>query len=88
MSLIAPQAKATAKDQLTVRLERPVNQLLKRYSTFIESSQDYVLNQALFFFFQKDKEFAKWLERNPDSELSQPAKKVRKRRGESGEDTR
>jgi bacterioferritin (cytochrome b1) len=88
MSLIAPQPKATAKDQLTVRLERPVNQLLKRYSTFIESSQDYVLNQALSFFFQKDKEFSEWLDRNPDSALPEPAKKVRKRRGENGEDTR
>jgi hypothetical protein len=88
MSLIAPQPKATAKDQLTVRLERPVNQLLKRYSTFIESSQDYVLNQALSFFFQKDKEFAEWLEQNPDSEVPQPKRQDRKRRGQTGEDTR
>lgn len=88
MPLIAPQAKATAKDQLTVRLERPVNQLLKRYSTFVESSQDYVLNQALSFFFQKDKDFNEWLDRNPDSALPESTKRVRKRIAQNGDDTR
>lgn len=65
MSLITPQPKATEKEQLTVRLERPTHELLKRYCEFIQSTQDYVLNQALMFTFQRDKTFSEWLAANP-----------------------
>lgn len=66
MSLIAPQPKAREKEQLTVRLERPTYELLKRYCEFIESTQDYVLNQALVLTFQRDKAFNEWLVAHPN----------------------
>ena len=80
MSLIAPQPKAPEKEQLTVRLERRTHELLKRYCEFIESTQDYVLNQALVFTFQRDKAFNDWLSSNPDTVTDLPprAKKGRK----------
>lgn len=66
MALIAKQTK-TERDTLSLRLDRNVNLTLKQYSEFISSSQDYVINQALQYFFRRDKEFAVWQASRPEA---------------------
>ncbi len=69
MALIAKQTK-TERDTLSLRLDRDVNLTLKQYSEFVSSSQDYVINQALRYFFKRDKEFAAWQVSQPEAGAS------------------
>ena len=74
MASIAPQPKAPAKEQFTVRLEVPVATMLRSYCEFIESTQDYVLNQALRLTFEKDRTFQAWLTAQPEPTSTEPVK--------------
>jgi predicted transcriptional regulator len=84
MSLIQPQTKAPAKEQFTIRLEKDVAQTLRKYCEFIDSTQDYVLNQALRLTFEKDKAFQAWLAEHPaiagqpDGESQEGPKRTRR----------
>jgi hypothetical protein len=49
------------KEQLNVRLDPDALELLNQYCVFIESSQHYVVQQALRFMFGKDRDFQNWL---------------------------
>ncbi len=60
MALIAPQVTYHRKPH-TMRLDERVLVLLRRYAEFIDSSADYVINQALVATFTNDGEFQSWL---------------------------
>ena len=60
MPLIAPQLKH-AREAINVRLDVRILALLKAYAEFIESSQEYVLNQFLVVAFAQDRDFQGWL---------------------------
>ena len=66
MPLIAPQLRAD-RQVLSVKVDVRVLTLLKHYTEFITSAQDYVTTQALVVTFSKDTDFQAWLlETHPD----------------------
>lgn len=62
MPLIPKQVKHT-REALTVKLERELLAELRFYAEFIDSTQEYVVNEALARTFRRDKEFQAWLEK-------------------------
>lgn len=69
MPLITPQRKVE-EQAVTIKLEAPILAAWKHYAEFIGSSQTYVANQALFFFFTQDHEFIQWrLGKYPEARL-------------------
>jgi hypothetical protein len=66
MPLIAPQIRPD-RQVLSVKVDVRVLTLLKHYTEFITSAQDYVTTQALVVTFAKDADFQAWLhEAHPD----------------------
>jgi hypothetical protein len=52
------------KDEtLQIRVEEQIKAKLHRYAEFIDSSESYVVSEALKLLFRKDREFRIWLER-------------------------
>lgn len=64
MSLIPKQVKIT-KEAITVKLAADVAASLRLYAEFIDSTQEYVVNEALSRTFQRDKKFQEWLVARP-----------------------
>ena len=62
MALIPAQIKKI-REAVTIKLETSVIEQLKLYATFIDSTQEHVVNEALALTFRKDKEFQDWLEK-------------------------
>jgi predicted transcriptional regulator len=62
MALIPAQIKKI-REAVTIKLEKSVIEQLKLYATFIDSTQEHVVNEALALTFRKDKEFQDWLEK-------------------------
>jgi len=63
-----PQRVKRAKQQITVKLYQDQLEMLDRYGRFIDDSREYIISQALDLVFKKDKEFARWLEQQAESE--------------------
>ena len=61
MSLILKEPVIPKKEQLTFRLDPDVLALLESYCTFISSTQNYVIRQALLLVFRRDRDFHSWL---------------------------
>lgn len=61
MPLIQAQEKKV-REAVTVKLDKLTVEQLRLYSEFIESTQEYVVNEALLLTFKRDKEFQEWLE--------------------------
>jgi len=74
-----PQRVKRAKQQITVKLYQDQLEMLDSYGRFIDDSREYIISQALDLVFKKDKEFARWLEQQADSE-----KHVERRGGRNG----
>src|SRR5262245_2128874 len=64
MALIAREPPVEKKEQLNVRIDPTVGELLRSYCEFIASGQHYVVEQALRYTFDRDKEFQAWLKHN------------------------
>jgi hypothetical protein len=65
MSLIDPEAQPIKKDQLNIRLDPAVAEMLRDYCEFLHgSSLHHVLEQLLRYAFSRDKEFQSWLEQH------------------------
>jgi hypothetical protein len=62
MALIPSQTKKV-REAVTVKLDTSVVEQLKLYATFIDSTQEHVVNEALALTFRKDKDFQDWLEK-------------------------
>ena len=61
MALIPAQPKKI-REAITVKLDKTVVDQLKLYATFIDSTQEHVVNEALALTFRKDKDFQDWLD--------------------------
>ena len=61
MALIPAQLKKV-REAVTVKLDKNIVDQLKLYATFIDSTQEHVVNEALALTFRKDKDFQDWLE--------------------------
>lgn len=61
MPLIQSQPKRS-REAVTVKLDTANIEQLKLYAEFIDSTQEYVVNEALALTFRKDKDFLEWVE--------------------------
>ena len=61
MAIVIPKRPKKERDQITIRLDRDVLQMLEHYCRFLESGRDYVIGQCLTFIFRKDRPFNEWL---------------------------
>jgi hypothetical protein len=61
-SSFIPQRIKRAKQQITVKLYQDQFATLDSYGRFMDDSRDYILSQALELVFERDKEFARWVE--------------------------
>ena len=52
-------------ETLQIRVAEQIKAKLHRYAEFINSSESYVVSEALKLLFRKDTEFRAWLERQP-----------------------
>ncbi len=65
MPFIPRQVKPPARQVITCRLPEETTTLLKRYAEFLDSTQEYVVNETLLVAFRRDKEFQEWLAATP-----------------------
>ena len=61
--------KTSKKVETSMKLEESTAKMLDRYAHFHKGSADDVVNEALEYVFSHDKEFAKYLEQNPNAEV-------------------
>ena len=71
MSILKPPAKPPRNETLQVRIEKGVRSKLKRYAEFIDSSESYVVSEALKILFRRDDEFKAYERQPPNAEQSQ-----------------
>ncbi len=62
MAILKSPPKPPKNETLQIRVEVEVRCKLGRYAEFINSSESYVVSEALKLFFRKDDEFKAWLE--------------------------
>jgi predicted transcriptional regulator len=65
MPILKPPPKAPKNETLQLRIEEEIKTKLRGYAHFINSSESYVVSEALKFLFRKDSEFKTWLEEQP-----------------------
>src|SRR5258705_10387502 len=65
MPFIPRQVKPPARLTITCKLPQETATLLKRYAEFLDSTQEYVVNETLLVAFRRDKEFQDWLAAPP-----------------------
>ena len=61
MPFIPRQVKPPARQAITCKVPEETAILLKRYAEFLDSTQEYVVNEILVLAFRRDKEFQEWL---------------------------
>jgi len=64
MAIIRKELIPPKKEQVTIRLDPDVLRRLDLYCRFIESCQNYVVEQSLEYAFNKDRDFQDWLLKN------------------------
>lgn len=64
MAFIPRQVKPPARLAITCKLSEETAGLLKRYAQFLDSTQEYVVNEVLCLTFRRDREFQTWLAAN------------------------
>ena len=57
-------------ETLQIRVEEQIKAKLHRYAEFINSSDSYVVSEALRLLFRKDDEFKTWLEGQPQTAIN------------------
>lgn len=65
MPLIPRQVKAPPRVAITCKVPEETATLLKRYAQFLDSTQEYVVNETLCLAFRRDREFQVWLASTP-----------------------
>lgn len=64
MPLIPKAPAPPEREQLAIRLDKPLYTQLCDYAAFVEGSKEYVVAAALERIFKADREFAAWLRTN------------------------
>jgi hypothetical protein len=62
MAILKPPMKPPKNETLQIRVEEEIKSKLEKYAEFIDSSESYVISEALKLLFRKDHEFKTWLE--------------------------
>ena len=73
MAIIARPPASISKKAITVRMPEPIAQTLHEYASFLGSSLDHIVIEALKLVFKKDTEFKEWRDRQPSSAPDVPA---------------
>jgi predicted transcriptional regulator len=85
MAILKSPPKLPKNETLQIRVEEQVRSKLTKYAEFIDSSESYVVSEALKLVFKKDDDFKTWLEdrnhsdeqaRNDGGSLFEIAKKA------------
>jgi len=72
MAILKSPPKLPKNETLQLRVEEDIKTKLHKYAEFINSSDSYVVSEALKLLFRRDDEFKNWLEDHPtDSDQSQ-----------------
>lgn len=67
MAILKAAPKAPKNETLQLRVEEEIRTKLRRYAEFIDSSESYVVSEALKLLFRKDDEFKAWLDERSHS---------------------
>jgi predicted transcriptional regulator len=62
MAILKSPPKPPKTETLQIRIEENIRSKLVKYAEFIDSSESYVVSEALKLVFRKDNEFKNWLE--------------------------
>ena len=62
MAILKAALKPSKNETLQLRVEEAIKSKLAKYAEFIDSSESYVVSEALKLVFRKDDEFKCWLE--------------------------
>jgi len=62
LAILKSPRKPPKNETLQIRIEEHVRSRLAKYAEFIESSEAYVVGEALKLVFKKDADFRSWLE--------------------------
>jgi predicted transcriptional regulator len=62
MSVLKAAPKPPKNETLQLRVEEEIKSKLAKYAEFIDSSESYVVSEALKLVFRKDDEFRVWLD--------------------------
>lgn len=62
MAILKLPPRPPKNETLQIRVEEQIKTKLHKYAEFINSSESYVVNEALKLLFKKDREFTTWLE--------------------------
>jgi predicted transcriptional regulator len=64
MSILKAPSKQPKNAALQLRVDEELKIRLEKYSEFLDSTESYVVSEALRLVINKDAEFKEWLERN------------------------
>ena len=67
MKTYIPKQPKQTRERLEVKIDRKVISDLDAYCRFKDSERDWVVTQILAFIFKKDREFADWLGKQPET---------------------
>ena len=62
MAILKAAPKPPKNETLQLRVEEEIKSKLAKYAEFIDSSESYVVSEALKLVFRKDEEFRVWLD--------------------------
>ena len=65
MAILKSPPRPPKNETLQIRVEEQIKAKLHKYAEFINSSESYVVSEALKLLFPQDSEFRTWLERPP-----------------------
>lgn len=65
MAILKSPPRPPKNETLQIRVEEEIRAKLHKYAEFINSSDSYVVSEALKLLFRKDDEFKVWLEEQP-----------------------
>ena len=67
MAILKAPPKPPKNETVQIRVEEEIRAKLHKYAEFIDSSESYVVSEALRLLFRKDDEFKFWLEEQPQN---------------------
>jgi predicted transcriptional regulator len=67
VAILKSPPRPPKNEMLQIRVEEEIKAKLHKYAEFIDSSESYVVSEALKLLFRKDVEFKTWLEEQPQN---------------------
>jgi len=67
MAILKSPPKLPKNETLQLRVEEDIKAKLHKYAEFLDSSESYVVSEALKLLFRKDAEFKTWLSEQADN---------------------